>query len=192
MFRTTVAVCMLLMGAALGFAQDKAELGKSAPQFTLNDSSGKPVSLSDFAGKIVVLEWVNPQCPVVQRHYEAGTMKALADKFGGKIVWLAIDSTGSATPADDAAWITQYALPYPILSDTSGTVGKAYGAKTTPHMFIIDQQGKLVYRGGIDNDPQGGNPERTNYVGKALNELLAGQTVTQAETRSYGCGVKYK
>lgn len=193
MVRMMLAICaMLLANAVSAYAQDKAELGKPAPQFTLNDSSGKPVSLSDFSGKIVVLEWVNPQCPFVQRHYQAGTMKTLADKYNGKVIWLAVNTTSSATAADDAAWINKYALSYPILSDTSGKVAKAYGAKTTPHMFIIDQQGKLAYRGGIDDDPQGNKPDRTNYVEKALDQLLAGQTVTQPETRSYGCSVKYK
>ncbi len=192
MYRMIVAAGVMLMANAFVCAQDKAELGKPAPQFTLNDSSGKAVSLSDFSGKVVVLEWVNPQCPFVQRHYQTGTMKTLADKYNGKVVWLAVNTTSSATPADNAAWISQYALPYPILSDTGGTVAKAYGAKTTPHMFIIDQQGKLAYRGGIDDDPQGNKADRTNYVEKALDQLLAGQTVTQPETRSYGCSVKYK
>lgn len=193
MIRLMMAFFALLMVNAVSVnAQEKAELGKPAPQFTLNDSSGKPVSLSDYLGKIVVLEWVNPQCPFVQRHYQAGTMKTLADKYNGKVVWLAINTTSSATPADNAAWISKYDLPYPILSDSSGTVGKAYGAKTTPNMFIIDQQGKLAYRGGIDDDPIGNKPDRTNYVEKALDQLLAGQAVAQAETRSYGCSVKYK
>lgn len=193
MFRNfMVAACAMLMAASIASADDKAELGKAAPQFTLNDSSGRPVSLSDFSGKVVVLEWVNPQCPFVQRHYQSGTMKTLADRYSGKVVWLAINSTNSATPADNTAWINQYALSYPILSDQDGRVGKAYGAKTTPHMFIVDQQGRLVYRGGIDDDPQGSKADKTNYVEKALDQVLAGQAVAQAETRAYGCSVKYK
>ena len=193
MIRMMMAVCaMLMVNVVSVHAQEKAELGKPAPQFSLNDSSGKAVSLSDFSGKVVVLEWVNPQCPFVVRHYQAGTMKTLADKYGGKVVWLAINTTSSATPADNAAWISQYSLPYPILSDSDGTVAKTYGAKTTPHMFIIDRQGKLVYRGGIDDDPQGNKSDRANYVEKAVDQLLAGQAVSQSETRSYGCSVKYK
>lgn len=193
MFRSLIATaCALFLSASVAIAQEKAELGKPAPQFTLNDSTGKAVSLADHVGKVVVLEWINPECPFVVRHYEAGTMKNLAQKYDGKVVWLAINTTSSATPADNATWISKYSLPYAILSDQNGTVGKAYEAKTTPHMYIIDPQGKLVYRGGIDDDPQGSKADKTNYVAKALDQVLAGQTVAQAETRSYGCSVKYK
>lgn len=138
--------------------------------------------------------------PVPTRFVQAGeiegigyeTMKTLAERYNGKVVWLAINSTGSATPQQNARWISRYSLPYPILSDTDGKVGKAYGAKTTPHMFIVDQKGALVYQGGIDHDRSGANGNRTNYVAKALDEILPGQSVSEPETRPYGCSVKYK
>ena len=181
---------------ALGFVSalcSGADIGKSAPAFSLQDQNGKTVSLSDYSGKIVVLEWTNPECPFVQRHYKAKTMTTLADEFSSKgVVWLAINSTHTAGNADNLAWVNKNSLSYPILNDASGTVGKAYGAKTTPNMFIIGKDGTLLYSGGIDNDPDGDKGAATvNYVRQALTEILGGSAVSVPETKPYGCSVKY-
>jgi len=163
-----------------------------APGFTLSDHAGKKVSLSDCAGKIVVLEWINPQCPVSRRHYTTPTMKNLATKYAPKgVVWLAVNSSHFATPKQNKAWADKYTLPYPILDDSAGKVGRAYGARTTPDMRIIDKTGKLAYTGAIDDDPRGNKKKRTNYVAKALDELLAGKKVSTPKTKPYGCSVKY-
>jgi peroxiredoxin len=119
-------------------------------------------------------------------------MQTLASKYKDKgVVWLAINSTSSADQKANNAWVKQYDLSYPILDDSSGKVGKEYGAKTTPHMFVIDRSGKLVYKGGIDNDPQGEKADRINYVDQTLQQLVQGKTVELKETKSYGCSVKY-
>ena len=163
-----------------------------APDFTLTDHAGKKRRLSDYRGKVVVLEWINPDCPISRRHYTTPTMKTLAGKYGPKgVVWLAINTTHYWTPAKNKAWIEKYSLPYPILDDSSGEVGRLYGAKTTPDMRIIDKTGRLVYSGAIDDNPRGKLAKPTNYVAKALDELLAGKKVATAQTRPYGCSVKY-
>lgn len=168
-------------------------VGQVAPGFALADSTGKIVKLSDYAGKIVVLEWVNPECPFVQRHYKAGTFVNLSAKYADKgVVWLAINSTSHATAADNQKWIEQYKLSFPILSDTDGAVGHAYFARTTPELYIINTDGKIAYLGAIDDDAQGDKSSPTNYVTQALDEVLAGKAVTTPQTRSYGCSVKYK
>jgi len=170
-----------------------AKIGATAPQFTLIDQNGKEVSLSDFAGKVVVLEWTNPQCPVVQRHYAARTMTTLQKQYAPQgVVWIGINSTHDVTNAQDLAWVNQQGITWSVLNDASGATGHAYGAKSTPGMFIIDKAGKLVYSGAIDNDPQGDlTTGKINYVAKALDEVLAGKAVTIAETKSYGCAVHY-
>jgi len=176
------------------FAGGGVAVGDTAPDFSLADTSGNTVSLSDFEGKVVVLEWLNPDCPFVQRHYKTGTMKSLATTYGGEgVVWLTINSTNYMDAAANAKFKADNGLPYSILVDQSGEVGHLYGAVTTPHMYIIDGSGKLVYIGAIDDDPRGnsgGSP--TNYVSAALNEVIAGDAVTTAETKPYGCSVKYK
>jgi peroxiredoxin len=191
-------ICSTLVVAAAGLlarAADgpKAVIGQPAPTFTLQDQDGKPVSLSDFAGKIVVLEWVNPNCPFVQRHYRAKTFQTMDDEYRGKgVVHLAINTTHDATNAFNKDWIGKNSLSYPILNDADGVVGKLYGAKTTPEMYIIGRDGKLLYMGGIDNDPDGDKgAAKVNYVSKALDEILAGKSVSTSETPSYGCSVKY-
>lgn len=169
-----------------------ATIGAPAPAFTLPDASGQPVKLSDFAGKVVVLEWVNPDCPFVKRHADAGTMRSLAQKYQGKVVWLGINSTNYMDSAANAKWIAERSLPYPVLDDHTGAVGHAYNAKTTPHMYVIDATGKLVYAGAIDDDNAGTKgASAVNYVDAALSELMAGKPVSIAETKSYGCSVKY-
>src|SRR5688572_26096532 len=198
-----IAASLAFAGAARA-ADDKdhkhdhghgAHVGDKAPAFSLQDHNGKTVNLSDLSGKIVVLEWTNPGCPYVVRHGKEQTMKNVADKYKDKdVVWLGV-ITGDGAKADAARkWAKTASLEYPILLDTSTAVAKSYGAKATPHLFVIDKTGKLAYSGAIDNDAEGEKPanERTNYVAKAIDNLLAGQTVATPETKAYGCGVKYK
>lgn len=169
-----------------------ATIGAPAPAFTLPDAAGQPVKLSDFAGKVVVLEWVNPDCPFVKRHADAGTMRSLAQKYQGRVVWLGINSTNYMDSAANAKWIAERSLPYPVLDDHTGAVGHAYNAKTTPHMYVIDTTGKLVYAGAIDDDNAGTKgASAVNYVDAALAEITAGKPVSVAETKPYGCSVKY-
>ena len=166
-----------------------------APDFTLRDHNGKEVSLSALAGKTVVLEWTNPGCPVVRRHYAAKTMVTLADKYRDKgVVWLAVNTTAGANHARNKAFAEQHKLPYAILDDHEGTVGRKYGARTTPHMFIVDRKGHLVYGGAIDDDPGGrklGQGKAKNHVDAILAQLVAGKAVAPTQTKPYGCGVKY-
>lgn len=192
-----LATAAVMLVAALfistSVAEEKSEtaqIGQTAPAFSLEDQAGNKIQLSDYAGKTVVLEWFNPNCPFVVRHYDAKTMTALADKHQD-VVWLAIATGDSAKGGDSKKFAMQHGIPYPILKDTNGQVAKAYGAKTTPHMYIIDKTGKLVYMGGIDNDPDGSKSEKTNYVDQALSELAAGSTVSTPQSKPYGCGVKY-
>jgi peroxiredoxin len=180
----------------------EAEIGKAAPDFTLPDSLGKNHSLSDYAGKIVVLEWLNHGCPFVQKHYNSGNMQKLQKMAKEKgVVWFSVISSapgkqGYSTP-EQANEIAQEkkAVPMAILLDPEGTVGKLYDAKTTPHMYIIDKDGLLVYNGGID-DIRSANiddiAKAKNYVNEALEELLSGKDVSIKTSQPYGCSVKYK
>ena len=194
-------VAMLAVGVAGGslLARSKssaAKIGEAAPVFSLPNQDGKPVSLTDYKGKIVVLEWFNDGCPFVQRHYKLGTMKGLAEKYKDRdVVWLAVNSTADASAAGNKAWIDKHGLPYPILSDNDGTVGHMYDAKNTPEMYIIDKNGALAYMGGIDNQPTDSGPVdagTVNYVDKALGEMIHGQSVSVSESQPYGCHVHYK
>lgn len=169
---------------------------RTAPPFTLTTFDGKKVSLSDYSGKIVVLEWLNFECPFSLYHYNtAKTMLKLSEKYKDKnVVWLAINSTSHITPQANIEFAEQQKLPYQILDDRSGRVGRAYGAKTTPHLYVINQRGSIVYEGAIDNAPLGkptGGQDLTNYVDKALEELTTGKRVTTPKTEPYGCTVKY-
>jgi peroxiredoxin len=188
------AIALALL-VARAYAADKAKIGEPAPTFTLQDQDGKMVNLADYKGKIVVLEWFNPACPYVQRHYkqDVNTMNNLFDKWSAKdVAWLSINTTKGNTAGSNKQSADKWNIKHPVLSDADSAVAKAYGAKTTPHMFIIDKQGNLAYAGGIDNDREGDKTgDKVNYVDKALNELTAGQTVSEPETESYGCGVKY-
>lgn len=193
------------LAAALAIASPaalaSAAVGQPAPAFTATDTSGRSVSLADFKGRHVVLEWVNPACPYVQKHYGArnmqGTQKAAVDQGA---VWLTVNSTSAdhgdhMAPARLAAWMqTQGAAATATLMDESGTVGRAYGARTTPHMYIIDPKGTLVYAGAIDSKPSA-NPAdiatATNHVKVALAESMAGKPVSTPATRAYGCTIKY-
>jgi len=175
--------------------------GQAAPDFTLSDLSGKPVKLSDLKGKFVVLEWVNPECPYVQKHYDSANMQTLQKEFGAKqVAWLAINSTreGHAefkSPQQMAGWMKEKGgAPAATLLDRDSKVGKLYGAVTTPHMYVIDPKGTLVYVGAID-DKRSTNPADVktakNYVRVALGESMAGKAVSTASTSPYGCTVKY-
>jgi peroxiredoxin len=189
-FRLILAAAVL--GAAT-VAQATATVGQPAPGFTLKDQDGAEVDLAKLRGKIVVLEWTNPDCPFAQRHAEAKTMSTLADRYRGKgVVWLGVDSTSYLDAARDRTWRSEHKLPYPVLDDHKGTVGTAYGARTTPHMFVIDGTGTVVYEGAIDDDATGDKGRQArNYVAEALDEVTAGQPVKLAETKPYGCSVKY-
>jgi peroxiredoxin len=161
--------------------------------FTLEDQDGGTVKLSDHRGKIIVLEWINWDCPFSRRPYEKGTFPALAAKYADKgVVWLAINSTHYATQEKDKAWIAKHKLAYPILHDAEGTVGRQYAARTTPHMYVIDRSGKIAYQGALDDDPRGQKAQPVNYVERALAELLADKPVSTPKTTPYGCSVKYK
>ncbi|WNG43196.1 thioredoxin family protein [Archangium minus] len=188
------AVALAVMLPVVAFAADTAQVGKPAPAFTLKDESGKEHSLSQYKGKVVVLEWTNPGCPFVQRHYTAGTMqKTLTGFDANKVVWLAVDSTAANTPDKSAAWKKEKGFAYPVLQDPSGTVGKSYAAKTTPHMYVIDEQGVVRYAGAIDDDPRGNKKTGiTNHVKTAVDALLSGKPVPASTTEPYGCSVKYK
>ena len=197
MQRLAIALSTLACGTALA----AATVGQPAPAFTVTDLGGKPVNLADYKGKTVVLEWHNFGCPFVQKHYKSGNMQALQKKYGGDVVWLAVNSTHkSASDYSEPAKIDKDlkgfgAAPARYLMDEPGTMGLAYGAKTTPHMYIIDPSGKVVYNGAID-DKRSTNPEDVktskNYVSAALDELKSGKPISVASTTPYGCTVKYK
>lgn len=168
--------------------------GKIAPEFRLTSYDGRTISLSDYKGKIVVLEWLNYECPFVRHHYEeAKTMIKLADKYKDKnVFWLAINSTSHLTTEKTEEFADKHKIRFPILDDRSGRTGRAYGARTTPHMFIIDTKGRIAYAGAIDNSPLGRKKEGViNYVDKALAELKTGKVVSIPNTEPYGCSVKY-
>lgn len=170
-----------------------------APDFTLKDFNGQAVQLSKLTGegKIVVLEWFNYDCPFVKYHYKAdtNTMGKLAEQYKDKdVVWLSINSTHYVTAESTKAWAVEHGVKHAILMDTDGKVGKLYGAKTTPHLFVIDSKGQIAYNGAIDNAPMGRlgeGQELLNYVDQALSELLADKAVTLSKTEPYGCSVKY-
>jgi peroxiredoxin len=197
MKRLAILVACALAGAALA----NAPAGQSAPTFTVTDLSGKPVKLEDYKGKTVVLEWHNFGCPFVQKHYKSGNMQALQKKYANDVVWLAVNSTNKSSSdytAPEALTMQLKdagAAPARYLMDEPGTMGLAYGAKTTPHMYIIDGTGKVVYNGAID-DKRSTNPADVktakNFVAAALDEMKAGKPVSVASTAPYGCSVKYR
>ncbi len=177
-----------------GRREQPTDAGKRAAGFTLQSFDGRTVNLADYKGRIVVLEWLNFECPFSRYHYATKhTMVELAEKYKEKnVVWLAINGTSHATPEANKAFAATYKLPFPILDDRSGSLGRAYGAKTTPHIFIIGPAGNIVYEGAIDNSPMGQKKEGViNYVDKALAELIAGKDISTSKTEPYGCTVKY-
>jgi peroxiredoxin len=177
------------------------KVGVAAPPFTVSATSGKAVSLADQRGKTVVLEWTNHDCPYVRKHYETGNMQALQKEATGQgVVWLTLISSApgtqgfvSAGQADELT-ATRQAAPTAVLLDPTGTVGKMYGATNTPHMYVIDKGGTLMYAGAIDDRPTARRsdvPGAQNYVREALQAVAAGQPVKTPVTRAYGCTVKY-
>ena len=184
--------------AAYGFRPADVEVGAPAPAFKLSATSGKTVDLASFKGKYVVLEWTNNGCPYVRRHYGTGNMQRLqawARKNG--VVWLSIVSSapgnqGYVTAEEGAELVkAQRIQSAHYLLDPEGKVGRAYGAKTSPHMFVIDPKGKVIYNGAIDDQPRGNAETANNYVRAALEEAMAGKPVSVATSQPYGCGVKY-
>lgn len=178
-----------------------ATIGASAPAFTLTDLDGKTVSLADFLGKVVVLEWFNPGCPFVRASHTKGSLTDAARRAKAQgVVWLAINSgapgqQGHGVPANRKG-VETFALEHPVLLDEDGGVGRAYGAAKTPHLFVIDEKGTLVYGGAVDNSPdgEGESPEGgtlVRYVDQALAEVLAKKPVTVPSSKPYGCSVKY-
>ena len=203
MLRRTLVNAVAL--AALGLAANThaaPSVGQPAPDFTLTDTAGKTVHLSDFKGKLVVLEWFNPGCPYVRKHYNSANMQGTQKETTAKgVVWLAINSTESGSydymaPPQLARWVTeQKAVPTQTLMDEDGVVGKAYGARTTPHMYIVSPQGTLIYAGGIDSIASSRPDDiktAVNYVKQGVREALTGQALSNATTRPYGCSIKYK
>ena len=177
------------------------QVDQPAPEFTLISAAGKTVSLSDYQGKAVVLEWTNHDCPYVQKHYDSDNMQSLQRKYAAKdVVWLSIISSAPGkqgyVDAETANQLTssRNAAPTQVLFDPEGTVGREYGARTTPHMYIIDKEGTLRYAGGIDSI-KSANPadiaKATNYVDEGLTSLLGGQAIAKKSSSPYGCSVKY-
>ena len=195
------ALLTLAASAAL-FAAESPAVGTNAPDFSLTDSKGKTQSVSQYKGKYVVLEWFNPECPFVKKHYGSGNMQKLQQEFTGKgVVWLTIDSsapglegnlTADQANAKMSEWKTKQTA---LVLDPDGKAGRSYGAKNTPHMFVINPEGKIVYEGAIDSKATP-NPSdianSTNYVKVALEESMGGKPVSNANTKPYGCSVKYK
>ncbi|MGQ9649500.1 MAG: thioredoxin family protein [Phycisphaerae bacterium] len=188
MFVTLAAVAAgaCLYGYSLASEPGKApEPGQKAPDFALKDVYGKEFKLADFKGKIVVLEWINKECPISHAAHDKQQMQKTYKKYAAKdVIWLGIDSTENAKPDENRVYAAEQSLAYPILHDVDAKVAKAYGAKRTPHMFVIDKEGKLVYAGAIDD--KGDN----NYVAAAIENLLAGKPVAKPKTDAYGCGIK--
>src|SRR3954468_22542875 len=194
------AITTLAAGAL--YAADIPPVGSTAPDFALKDTKGQSHSLSQYKGKYVVLEWFNPECPFVKKHYGSDNMQKLQKEYTDKgVVWLTIDpnapgTEGNLTPEQAqkvaTSWKTQQTA---LLLDPDGKVGRAYGSKNTPNMVIINPEGKIAYEGAIDSKatPNPADiPSSTNYVKAALDQSLAGKSVSTPQTKPYGCSVKYK
>ena len=199
---SALSIALVVGGPGATPALAELSIGKPAPDFRANDASGRAVSLSDFRGKTVVLEWNNPDCPTVKKHYESGNMqKTQAEAAAAGTVWLTINSSaegnqGYMKPAEAKVFAAgQQSRRTAYLLDPEGAVGTAYGARTTPHMYVINSGGTLVYNGGIDDKPTTDKADiegARNHVLAALSELKAGKPVSVPTSRPYGCGVKYK
>jgi peroxiredoxin len=195
-----IAITTLAAGAL--YASDIPPVGSAAPDFSLKDTKGQTHSVTQYKGKTVVLEWFNPECPFVKKHYGSDNMQKLQKEFTDKgVVWFTIDSSaegkeGYVTPDQAEKIMTQWKTHQTaLLLDPDGSAGKAYGAKNTPDMIVINPEGKIVYEGAIDSkaSPNPADiPSSTNYVKAALDESLAGKPVSNAQTKPYGCSVKYK
>lgn len=199
LYRTLLHTGLLLLLLATALA---ARVGDPAPDFTATDSNGKTHHLADYKGKYVVLEWHNQGCPYTRKHYESGNMQRLQKEWTAKgIVWFTVISSapgtqGYVTASQENDYARKMnAVPTAVLLDPDGNLGHLYAAKTTPHMYIIDPNGVLIYNGAIDDHPtsdQSDIPNSKNYVSAALQEAMSGKKVTDAATRPYGCSVKYK
>jgi peroxiredoxin len=197
----TLLITLGVLVSNCGVALAEVQVGKEAPDFVLTDTNGKTHHLSDYKGKYVVLEWYQPDCPFVRKHYNSGNMQALQKEYVSKgVVWLSIDSSAAGQegnyPPDRLNQIATKtgSTRTALLLDADGKVGHLYGAKTTPDMYIINPQGILVYQGAIDDKPStdlGDVRTAKNYVKTALNAVMAGQSVATTSTRPYGCSVKY-
>src|ERR1700686_4904390 len=196
-----LGVLTSLISTAL-FAADSPPVGSTAPDISATDSKGKTQTLSQYKGKYVVLEWFNPECPFVKKHYGSGNMQKLQEEFTGKgVVWLTSDSSApglegnlQAEQANQkiAEWKAHSSA---LILDPDGKAGRTYGAKNTPHMFVINPEGKIVYEGAIDSKATPTPPDlptSTNYVKAALDEAMAGKPISNPNTKPYGCSVKYK
>lgn len=192
---------VLALTLAVAFSAYAAQVDAPAPSFSGTDTHGQTHKLSDYRGKFVVLEWTNKDCPFTKKQYDSGNMQTLQRQWTSQgVVWLTILSSapghqGYMTAAEENAWIGKvHAAPTAAILDPSGAIGHAYEAKTTPHMFIIDPSGKLIYEGAIDDHPTtdpADVPASKNYVSAALNQAMAGKPVAVTYTRPYGCSVKY-
>ena len=191
MKRTLTILSGLILSCVLAMAE--AEIGKAAPDFTVKDVNGKTHKLSDYKGKMVVLESYNLDCPYVQNHYNSGAMQELQGNLAAKgIEWLTVNSSyDSADRAKKEA--QEKKLKSTVVYDPKGAIGKAYGFKTTPHVVVIDKDGKVAYNGAIDDKAatEGDPRSAKNYVKDVVAKLQAGETVTVAKTKPYGCGIKY-
>ncbi len=187
--------------AAFSIPSLAAVPGTPAPDFKGTDSNGKTHTLSEYRGKYVVLEWANKGCPYEQKHYNSGNMEALQRQWTGKgVIWLSIISSapgeqGNVTPAEENEYLkTMKAAPTAAILDPTGAIGRLYEAKTTPHMFVIDPNGKLLYEGAIDDKATTDKEDiktARNYVSETLNDAMSGKPIQVASTRPYGCSVKY-
>lgn len=187
---------------ATGPAFANATVGQPAPAFTLKDTNGKTVNLADYKGKTVVLEWHNPECPFVKKHYDTSNMQGLQSKYTKDgVVWLSINSTEPGhqdykKPDVLNGWLkSSNSAPTAYLMDEDGKVGKLYSAKTTPHMYVINPQGTLVYAGGIDDKRSANKADvatAKNYVSAALDEMKTGKSISVSTSAPYGCSIKYK
>jgi len=201
-YKSVMMILTAMTVAVISAQAAELRTGNPAPEFTLTDTNGKSHNLSDFKGKYVVLEWINHGCPFVVKHYSSGNMQALQKEYTGKdVVWLSICSSAegkqghmsnedwNSTMAEKGAACTA------ILIDEDGTVGKLYDARTTPHMYVIDPEGNLIYQGAIDDKRSTEASDiatSENYVRSALTQAMANEPVAKAQTQPYGCGVKYK
>jgi peroxiredoxin len=195
------ATAIIILSAAVEAATAQARIGAPAPHFTLTDSDGRARSLADFEGKTVVLEWTNHGCPYVGKHYRGNNMQALQKKWIGQgVVWLSVISSapglqGHVSPQQaNKLTADRGAAPTAVLLDPTGKVGRAYGARTTPHMYVITGEGPLAYMGGIDDKPTARLEDlkgARNFVDEALSEIAQGKPVSVATSRAYGCSIKY-
>lgn len=194
-----MALTLIPLTTTAAYAAPK--VGEMAPEFTATDTNGKTVSLSEFKGKTVVLEWTNPDCPFVKKHYDGGNMQSLqTTATADGVVWIAINSSAKGKEGNYSAtelnkiYADKKSAQTHLIIDETGTIGTLYAAKTTPHMFVIDKDGKLAYAGAIDDNSSADKADiatSKNYVTAAIADLKAGKAVETSSTNPYGCGVKY-